>query len=82
MADQSPRTDAGRGADADTGDSPPPRTPRWVWVSLAVVGVLAALAVVVLLVSGGEHGPGRHTSLGATSLTGTAISTALTGAHP
>jgi hypothetical protein len=49
-------------------------------VSLTVVGVLAALAVVVLLVSGGEHGPGGHMSLDATS--GTTISATPTGAHP
>jgi hypothetical protein len=49
-------------------------------VSLAVVGVLAALAAVVLLGSGGEHGPGRHMSLDATS--GSTISATPTGAHP
>lgn len=82
MADQSPQPDTGRGAHTESGGSSPPRAPRWVWVSLAVVGVLAALAVVALLVSGGEHGPGRHTSLDAISPTGTAISTSLTGTHP
>ena len=48
-------------------DSPQPGggasagTPRWVKV-LAVIGVVLALVVgVMLLVGGGEHGPGRHT---------------------
>jgi hypothetical protein len=47
--------------------TPPPPTPdrrdgqapRWVKV-FWVVGILVALMVVVMLVSGGKHGPGRH----------------------
>jgi hypothetical protein len=35
-------------------------TPRWVKVFLAVAAVLVVLAIAVALVSGGEHGPGRH----------------------
>ena len=35
--------------------------PRWVKVSLVVVGVLIALFLVLKLTGlGGEHGPGRH----------------------
>ena len=37
--------------------------PRWVKVFLIVAAALAALAVVVMLVVGGEHGPGRHQSM-------------------
>jgi hypothetical protein len=34
--------------------------PRWVKVFLIVAMALAALAVVAMLVVGGDHGPGRH----------------------
>jgi hypothetical protein len=34
--------------------------PRWVKVSGTIAIVLAVLVVIVLLASGGEHGPGRH----------------------
>jgi hypothetical protein len=37
-----------------------PPTPRWVRLSGIVVGVLVLLAIVVMLVGGGRHGPGRH----------------------
>lgn len=49
----------------DTGDTPP-GVPRWVKISAIVVGVLVVLVVAVMIVSGGEHGPGRHTSSGDT----------------
>ena len=39
-------------------DGPPPR-PRWVTVSLITAGVLLVALVVVLVMAGG-HGPGRH----------------------
>ena len=54
MAD--PRIDQ-TGSSSDR--SGPPRTPRWV----IIFGLLALIAVVVvgiMLLSGGEHGPGRH----------------------
>jgi hypothetical protein len=50
-----------RGSRAET----PPRIPRWVWVSAIVVAVLAAVAVVAMVLSGVQHGPGQHTSMGA-----------------
>ncbi len=34
--------------------------PRWVTVAGIILAVVGLLVVVVLLVSGGEHGPGRH----------------------
>jgi hypothetical protein len=37
-----------------------PPTPRWVKRSGIVVGVLVLLAVLVMFVGGGRHGPGRH----------------------
>ncbi|MBT2469022.1 hypothetical protein J7E97_14380 [Streptomyces sp. ISL-66] len=33
--------------------------PRWVKIA-AIAGILVVLAVLVVLFSGGEHGPGRH----------------------
>jgi hypothetical protein len=43
---------------------PPPHPqagmPRWVKVSGIIAIVLALTVVIVVLVSGGEHGPGRH----------------------
>ncbi|HMT33196.1 hypothetical protein [Gordonia pseudamarae] len=45
-----------------TPTSPPHRTPRWVKVVAVVVGVLIVLVVAVMLLSGGNHGPGRHLS--------------------
>jgi len=44
--------------------------PRWVKVSGIVVIVLAVVAVAVLLLSGVEHGPGRHMSFGQTVVAG------------
>lgn len=39
-----------------------PGMPRWVKVSVVVVLIVAAVLVVVMALSGGEHGPGLHTS--------------------
>ena len=59
MAEQVPHT---RGGEAAHGDLPP-RMPRWVKVSVLVVGVLVLLFLVLQLTGlGGEHGPGRHVS--------------------
>lgn len=49
----------------DCMDEQPPAMPRWVKVSLAVVGALILLAVIVKLTGlGGDHGPGRHQGAG------------------
>jgi hypothetical protein len=57
------------GRDRDTGADPPPQpehqTPRWVKVSGIVILVLVLAVIVMLLVGGGEHGPGRHAGGGA-----------------
>ena len=37
----------------------PPRTPRWVKV-FGIIGAVVVVALVILLIAGGEHGPGRH----------------------
>jgi hypothetical protein len=39
------------------------RTPRWVRVTVVALVVLVAL-LVILMLAGGEHGPGRHVDLG------------------
>ena len=45
---------------------PYPGTPRWVKVLGIIVIVVVLLGVAVMFISGGEHGPGRHTSSGGT----------------
>ena len=48
----------------DTGVKPtenrPPSTPRWVKVSGIIAIVLVLLVVIIMFISGGKHGPGRH----------------------
>jgi hypothetical protein len=64
MADLPPRPDTGddTGPEADraTTATPYPGTPRWVKLSGIVALVLVLVMVIVLLASGGDHGPGRH----------------------
>lgn len=73
-------------ASSDTGvvhDHPPrPGAPRWVKV-FAVIAVVAVVMVVVMLLAGGDHGPGRHTSAdpGAAAATSGATQSRLVGAH-
>lgn len=38
----------------------PPDRPKWVKVSLVVTVVVVAIVVLIAILSGGEHGPGRH----------------------
>lgn len=46
------------------------RMPRWVKLAGALVLALVVLIVGVMLISGGEHGPGRHSgSAGGTEQT-------------
>lgn len=42
--------------DRDTFTGPP----RWVKISALAAGVLLLVIAAVMIVSGGEHGPGRH----------------------
>jgi hypothetical protein len=39
--------------------------PRWVKVFAVVMVALALVVLLIVLLSGGSHGPGRHVSLGA-----------------
>jgi hypothetical protein len=80
MSDPSSRPGTGSETDGRSGDGSPPRTPRWVWVSVIVVGAVIVLAVVLLLVAGGEHGPGHHQSFGG-ALPSTAMAVASGGAQ-
>lgn len=54
----SPRFPEKVGAVSDRGS--PPRVPRWVKWSAFVFGVLILLMVVMMSLSGAQHGPGRH----------------------
>ena len=53
--------------DADDVRAVPPGIPRWVKVSGIVVAVLIVLVIAVMLLAGGNHGPGRHLSLAPTN---------------
>ena len=46
------------------GDARPPPAPRWVKQLLLGLLAVVVLAVLIMLIVGGEHGPGRHGSLG------------------
>lgn len=70
-------------------DSPPdghddrgtaPGIPRWVKVSGLVVAALIVLLVAVMLLAGGDHGPGRHMSMA--SITGTRTDQSAAAATP
>lgn len=54
-----------------------PGLPRWVKWTLVVILVLVTILVVVRLVGGGNHGPGRHMSAPAPAASDTAVATAL-----
>jgi hypothetical protein len=45
---------------ADAPREPTRTTPRWVKVFVIVTIIVVVLGVVIFLVSGGQHGPGRH----------------------
>jgi hypothetical protein len=49
-----------RESDEAQNESGPPGVPAWLKISGAVVAVLAIVVFVLLVVAGGEHGPGRH----------------------
>jgi hypothetical protein len=56
MADADPRPDS-EGAGAP---SSPPGRPKWVRTFAIVAGVVIVILVAAMIISGGEHGPGRH----------------------
>lgn len=59
-----PHRRPGRGDDANLETSPEGDrgVPRWVKLFGLAAILLLALAIVVMLLSGGQHGPGRHLS--------------------
>lgn len=57
-----PRSGSESAADHDYGSSS--GLPRWLRIAGICALLLALVAVVALLMSGGEHGPSRHTSTG------------------
>jgi hypothetical protein len=60
MADLPPSPDANSNPDVGPGRELPPGIPRWVKVFGIVALVLVLLVIIMLFVSGGSHGPGRH----------------------
>ena len=64
LADMPPRPDTGDDTDLKPNRGSTTRTPRWVKAS-GVIALVLVLLFVVLLLTGGEHGPGRHTESGA-----------------
>ncbi len=58
MTDQPPYHNSNSNTD-DAASPERPSMPRWVKVSVTVVMILILLAVIMMLV-GGNHGPGRH----------------------
>lgn len=60
MADRPPSNDT----DAEPERSSRTPTPRWVKMFALAVGVLVLLAVLVMVLGGGNHGPARHQSGG------------------
>lgn len=56
----------------------PQGMPRWVKTSALVVLALVVVMVIIMLASGGEHGPGRHSLGEAPSFVGLMRATLLT----
>ena len=68
MSDPSRRSNSGHHANLEPGAEGGRGVPRWVKVFGIAAILLLALAIVVMLLSGGRHGPGRHlSSLGVAS---------------
>jgi hypothetical protein len=41
-------------------DPPPYSTPRWVKIFALIAVILVLLALITMILVGGDHGPGRH----------------------
>jgi hypothetical protein len=83
MSDPSGRPDGGHNANVEAGSEGDRGVPRWVKLFGIAAILLLALAIVVMLLSGGQHGPGRHlSSLGVASTSSplSAVDPAHTGA--
>lgn len=62
MSNPCRRPDRRDDANLETGVEDGRGVPRWVKLFGLAAVVLLALAIVVMLLSGGQHGPGRHLS--------------------
>lgn len=67
MSDSSPYSDARRDSVDDVGGREPSLgsttgAPRWVKASAIVALAIVLMVGLMLLLGGGKHGPGRHTS--------------------
>jgi hypothetical protein len=60
MADPPTHSDSGTGPD----DFVPTGAPRWVKMWGIITIALVLLVLIVMLASGGRHGPGRHLRFG------------------
>jgi hypothetical protein len=60
MADLPPSPDANGNTNVGPGQELTLGIPRWVKVFGIVALVLVLLVIIMLFVSGGNHGPGRH----------------------
>ena len=69
MADVSREPDAGGEADEPAG------APRWVKV-FGVIAVVLLVLLAIMLLSGGNHGPGRHLGSSGLGTTGSLIAIA------
>lgn len=62
MADTPGHPPAGRDRSLRSGPDQPPGMPRWVKVFGITAAVLLTVMILIMLLSGGQHGPGRHLS--------------------
>lgn len=62
MADPGSSLYEGDGASRETGSDEDRGVPRWVKVFGMAMAALLISVVVVMLLAGGQHGPGRHLS--------------------
>jgi hypothetical protein len=74
MSDPGRRPDGGHHANVEAGSEGDRGVPRWVKLFGLAAILLLALAIVVMLLSGGQHGPGRHLSSPGGSSTSSALS--------
>jgi hypothetical protein len=53
----------------------PPGLPAWVKISGAIVVLVVLVAILVMIVGGGEHGPSRHGAEGGVTTDVTTMAT-------
>jgi hypothetical protein len=55
-----PRNDPDFAGSEKADGTQPPSTPGWVKAFAVVAGLVLVILVLVMLLTGGQHGPGRH----------------------